>query len=156
MSGISFALATAEHATAEALKALPPREWMVFQDVCWPGRRHTDIDHIAIGPSGVFGIDTLARPNGRLRESAVRGVAVAASQIAGLICSVPRILVTPVLCFWGDDESTGWAGEVRVCSAGNLAATLASRPVVLTPEQVRLVTLELDIVLREAVVPHPA
>src|SRR6478609_11690402 len=32
--------------------------WRIFHDVRWPGRAQASIDHIVVGPSGVFVVDT--------------------------------------------------------------------------------------------------
>jgi len=49
--------AEVEERTAEALAALPPG-WVVLHEVAWPGRRYANIDHVVVGPGGVFVIDT--------------------------------------------------------------------------------------------------
>ena len=78
--------AAGEEATARALASLPP-EWTVLHDVRWPGRRKANIDHVVIGPGGVFVIDSkywsgtvsvagdVLRQNGRSREKVVAAVA---------------------------------------------------------------------------------
>src|SRR4051794_41984408 len=45
--------AVGEARTAAMLKHLP-REWTTLHDVRWPGRRFANIDHIVIGPAGIF------------------------------------------------------------------------------------------------------
>lgn len=160
--------AAGERATAEALRALPAGEWMVFHDVRWPGRRYANIDHIAVGPAGVYVIDSknwsgrvtldhgVLRQNGYGRDKAVASVAEAAAEINGLIRSVTPVRVAPVLCFVRPDGPTGSVGGTLVCDTSNVVTMLASRAAVLTPEQVRLIILDLDIVLREAVAPPVA
>ena len=71
--------------TAEALAQLPG-EWTVFHDIPWPGRRDATIEHVAVGPGGVFVIDTaessgrlqvrrdVLRRNGRLRDGSATAV----------------------------------------------------------------------------------
>ena len=49
--------AAGETRTAEALAALGP-EWVVLHDQRWPGRRLANIDHVVIGPGGIFVIDS--------------------------------------------------------------------------------------------------
>ena len=58
--------ADGERATAAALDALPKDTWTVFHDVRWPGRKFANIDHVAVGPSGIFVIDA-KRYKGRPR-----------------------------------------------------------------------------------------
>ena len=50
--------AAGEQATAKALATLPSDSWVVLHDVRWPGRPFANIDHVAIGPTGVFVIDS--------------------------------------------------------------------------------------------------
>jgi Ca2+/Na+ antiporter len=131
--------AAGEEATARAL-ALLPAEWTVLHDVHWPGRSKANIDHVVIGPGGVFVIDSklwngtvsvagdVLRQNGRSREKNVAAVAEAALAVTGVIGQVPAV---PVLCFVRDEPITGWARDVMVCSTANVSEMLTSRPPVL-------------------------
>ena len=88
--------AEGEAATAEVLATLPPG-WTSLHDVRWPGRRLANVDHVLIGPGGVFVIDSKnwtgritvegghLRQNGYSREKAVAGAADAALAVAELI-----------------------------------------------------------------------
>jgi hypothetical protein len=157
--------ADGEQATAEALSALPREHWTVFHDVHWPGRRYANIDHVAVGPGGVFVIDSknwtgsiavrdhVLRQNGRSRETTVAAAADAAIAVAAITASVPPQQVQSVLCFVRDEPVTGWARDVIVCTTGNIAQMLLTRPSVLDEAQVRQAALELDISLREATAP---
>lgn len=49
--------AVGERATAALLSSLPDRRWSVHHDLAVPGSR-ANIDHVAIGPTGVWVIDT--------------------------------------------------------------------------------------------------
>jgi len=154
-------------ATAATLAALAPEEWTVLHDVRWPGRGCANVDHVVIGPSGVFVIDVRAwdgrisvrgdelRQNGRVREMAVVGAAEAAQQVARVAGSVDPRHVKPVLCFVRDEQLVGWTYDVLVCSTATLLTMLLSRPTVLTPVQRGKVALELDASLRTAT-PRPA
>jgi hypothetical protein len=51
--------ASGELATAQLLERLPRRRWVVVHDRSVPGSR-ANVDHVAIGPSGVWVIDTKA------------------------------------------------------------------------------------------------
>src|SRR4029078_1986798 len=51
--------------TSEALAQLTG-EWTVFHDVPWPGQPDATIEHVAVGPGGVFVIDT-PESSGRLQ-----------------------------------------------------------------------------------------
>ncbi len=59
--------AAGEEVTARILGALPARRWVVFHDRRIPGSR-ANLDHVVIGPTGVWVIDTKtqrARAQGR-------------------------------------------------------------------------------------------
>ena len=132
--------ARGEEATARALAALPGDQWRVFHDVRWPGRRHANLDHVVVGPSGVFVVDSkswsghlsldggVLRQGGRRRDSAVAGVVAAALAVAELVPEVEARAVRPVLCFDREQPVFGWVGEVMVCSPDNLATMLSSSP----------------------------
>jgi Nuclease-related domain len=164
--------AAGEEATAAALAQLPTDTWTVFNDVKWPGRRYANVDHIVVGPPGVFVIDSknwsgrvtvaddVLRQDGRSRQRDVAGAAEAGLAVAGLVQLLEPSLVHPVLCFVRDDELSGWARDVMVCSTSNVVAMLTSRPDVLAEHQVNQLGLDLDLGLRDAglaaaVVPRP-
>ena len=148
--------AAGEQQTAAVLSALPKEGWTVLHDRRWPGRKLANIDHVVVGPPGVFVIDSknwsgrvcvkdgVLRQNGYRRESTVRAAADAAAAVAQLSPTVPPAVVHPVLCFVRDEAFAGWADEVLVSSANNLVQMISSCPPVLTPEQVRHASLELD------------
>jgi hypothetical protein len=160
--------ADGEQATAAALDVLPKESWTVFHDVRWPGRKYANVDHVAVGPTGVFVIDSknwsgsitvrdnVLRQNGRSRESTVAGAAEAALAVIGLTPVVMPEHVQPVLCFVRDDHLTGWARDVMVCSTANLVEMLTTRPEVLPPHIVSEACLQLDAMLRSATAPVAA
>jgi len=131
--------AAGEEATAVALAFLPAG-WTVLHDVRWPGRPRANIDHVVIGPGGIFALDSkhwagtvtvtdgVLRQNGRAREREVAGAAEAALAVTAVIANVP---VVPVLCFVRDEPVVGWARDVMVCSTGNVVDLLLSRPPIL-------------------------
>lgn len=154
--------ADGEQATAAALDVLPKESWTVFHDVRWPGRKYANVDHVAVGPTGVFVIDSknwsgsitvrdnVLRQNGRSRESTVAGAAEAALAVVGVTPVVMPEHVQPVLCFVRDDRLTGWARDVMVCSTANLVEMLTTRPEVLPPHIVNEACLQLDARLHSA------
>ena len=154
--------AEGEEATAAALAGLPAEEWTVFHDLRWPGRKFANVDHIVVGPPGVYVIDSknwsgsigvsnnVLRQNGRARETAVHGAAEAAMAVSGLARSVSPLQVHPVICFVRDEPVAGWARDVLLCSTSNVIQMLTSRDVVLSAEVRRMVTLELDAALHSA------
>jgi Nuclease-related domain len=57
-----------ERVVAEYLEPLRAGGWLVFHDVpCESGREKFNIDHVAVGPGGVFAIETKARRKGAAR-----------------------------------------------------------------------------------------
>jgi hypothetical protein len=58
--------------------------------------------------------------------------------------------VHPVLCFVRDDELSGWARDVMVCSTSNLVPMLMSRPAVIAADQVAQLCLALNQGLQSA------
>ncbi len=90
-----------ERTTSAVLARLDPSLWSVRHDVRWPGRSRANIDHLAIGPGGVFVIDSknwsgqvlgkngVLRQNGYSREKAVVGAAEAAIAELELVPDVP-------------------------------------------------------------------
>jgi hypothetical protein len=150
--------AEGETRTASARGALGP-EWIVFHDHRWPGRRLANIDHIVVGPGGIFVVDSknwsgdvsvhgrVLRQNGRSREKAVASAADASLAIAELVPTHAH-LVRAVLCFARDDDMSGWVRDVMVCSTSNVARMLASRPRLLDEARVRELALSIDVELR--------
>jgi hypothetical protein len=151
--------AAGERATGGVLAGLDPEVWSVLHDVRWPGRMRANIDHVAIGPAGVFVIDSkgwsghvavkngVLRQNGYSRDKEVAGAAEAAIAVLKLVPDVP---VQPVICLVRDEPLDGWVRDVMLCSTGNLRTMLATRPPVLSPDDVRRVAARLGSVLQQA------
>ena len=160
--------AEGEEATANALAQLPTGTWTVFHDVKWPGRRYANVDHIVVGPPGVFVIDSknwsgqvaiedgVLRQGGRSRESSVAAAAEAGLAVARLVPLLEPRRVHPVLCFVRDDELSGWVRDVMVCSTSNVVTMLTSRSAVLAEHEVNQLCLDLDLGLRDAGLAAPA
>ena len=137
--------AAGERATGEVLAELQAAGWFVLHDLAWPGRQKANIDHLVVGPGGIFVIDTknwsgsvevrdgVLRQNGRSRESAVDGVRRAVAAVQPLVPDVP---VQPVLSLHGDLTMQERAGGVILCSTSTLREMLESRPAVLEPADV--------------------
>ncbi len=155
--------AEGEEATAAALAQLPTGTWTVLHDRKWPGRPYANVDHIVVGPPGVFVIDSknwsgrvevrdgVLRQGGRSRETSVATAVDAGKAVAGLLPPLlgPQ-LVHPVLCFAGEDEVSGSVRDVVVCSTSNLVPMLLSRPAVLAADQVVQLYLALNQGLQSA------
>jgi hypothetical protein len=147
----------AEEATATALMALPA-SWTVLDELAWPGRRFENIDHVVIGPSGVFVIDSrswsgrvesgvLVR-SGRDRSPAVWGASAAARSVAGLVPSVCPDQVHAVVCVAEGAPRAAWVDDVMVCSAEQLVGELIGHAEVLPGELARAVATDVGRRLR--------
>lgn len=158
--------AEGEVRTASALSTLPVSEWTQLHDLRWPGRRFANIDHVVVGPGGIFVIDSknwsgavrvdrsTLRQNGRSREGAVAACADSAMAVSELLPTEYARLVTPVLCFVREDSLTGWARDVAICSTSTLQKLLLTRRPMLTPQQVNEVSLMLGGGLHSATSPR--
>ncbi len=152
--------AEGEARTAKALSRLG-RDWVVLHDVQWPGRRLANIDHVVVGPGGIFVIDSknwagkltvdgeVLRQDGRSRERTVAAAADAALAVAELAPAYSS-LVRPVLCFAREEKLSGWMRDVMICSTSNVKRMLTSRPPVLDRARVKEVATRLDMQLRSA------
>ncbi|MCX6406256.1 MAG: nuclease-related domain-containing protein [Propionibacteriales bacterium] len=142
--------AEGEARTAEVLAAGLGPGWTVLHDVRWPGRQRANVDHVAVGPTGIFVIDSknwsgrialadgVLLQNGRRRQWAVDGCADAASAVA---LRLPDLTaqVEPVLCFTRDDPMHERSRGVLLCSTATLIELLTSRPTVWDAHDVRQV-----------------
>jgi hypothetical protein len=146
--------AAGDRTTAKALTSLPSDSWVVLHDVRWPGRPFASIGHVAIGPSGVFVIDSqscsgsvrldgkVLLQDGRPHARELVSAREAAAAVSRLLAGLPSVQVSSVLCFVGKDV-TGWVGPVLVCNTSNIAHVLMSRRTVMTPDLVQAVASEL-------------
>lgn len=156
--------ADGEAQTGAALDQLRLHGWTTFHDVRWPGRQRANIDHVVVGPGGVFVVDSknwsgvvrvvgdVLYQGSRRREREVAAAADAALAITQFLQGLPA---TPVLCFVRPEPIDGWARDVMVCSTQNLAARLAAQPPTLGPESMRRVSSILERHLASAVRPTP-
>lgn len=140
--------AEGERATGKALDTLPG-DFVVVHDLKLPGSR-ANIDHLAIGPPGVFTIETKNYKNpviirsgkvtsgGRSLDSVV-AQAQRQAEAMSLMLDVP---VRPIVCVHGGGvEVQGWftkpvVGGVRFCSGRRLTKLVEGAPVVLQNEQI--------------------
>ncbi len=140
--------AAGEEATADVLADLPALEWRVFHDVHWPGRRYANIDHVLVGPQGVFVVDSKAwtgyvdaragvlRQNGHRRTRAVVAAQAAATAVAELVPGLDPDKVKQVICLVRPEPVFGWVDELMLCSTANIVTLLSSRPTVLSKQEV--------------------
>jgi hypothetical protein len=130
-------------------------EWSVIHDATLG---HGNVDHIVIGPGGVFAIETKSRA-GHVRVRDIHGGTIyqARAHCAALeeICGRP---VEPLLVFsraWVD-RPLSRRGGVRVLPARMLAKHLRSRPVALAPADVERVHALIGTALRARASQAPA
>jgi hypothetical protein len=141
--------AAGERRTARLLSHLERHGWAVLHDLALP-RSQANIDHLVIGPGGVFTIDTKQYrgrlqldPAGRLWHGryslapALRAVSFEADQAAQVLPD-PGVAVVPIVAVhgsqvpWGKVVSDG----VPVLAATRLPSLLRALPAVLGPERV--------------------
>lgn len=151
---------TRDTGASGALEALAWRGWVVLGDRTRRGG--ATLDHVLIGPGGVFVVSRLRWPGpvavvdgelhlaGRPSPRDISDVSEAAGEVLAM---VPEVPVHPVLCLERHEPVTGWVRNVMVCGSSNVEEILTTRPSVLGPEQVRQVADVLEARLRP--VPAP-
>jgi hypothetical protein len=134
--------------TTRALEALDPAVWTVITDLEWPGGRYGNVDHVVVGPSGVYVVDTknwhgdIAVYGGRLRyeglthDSVVAYLVEAAAAVALLTPGVPRQQIRPVLCVAGATGLETHVGTMLVCSPDTLPSVLEARVHTMSSHQI--------------------
>jgi len=141
--------AEGERRVAETLDTLGQYGWTALHDVHWPGRPLANLDHVAIGPGGVFIIDaknwtgdvTLAdgvlRQNGYRRDREVEAVADATAAVTALVPPQHRSALAGMICLAGQDQAaTRTTQGVRVVGRLQLAGHLVGLPAKLSPYDV--------------------
>jgi hypothetical protein len=141
--------AVGERRTARLLAPLERHGWAVLHDLAVPDSR-ANIDHLLIGPGGVFVIDSKQYrgrlqldPSGRLWHGrsplapALRAVSFEADQ-AALVVTDPDVVVVPVMAVHGAHVPWGKVvmNGVPVVSARRLPSMLRELPGVLGPERI--------------------
>jgi hypothetical protein len=128
--------ASAEEHVGRMLEQLPPTRWHVIHDASF-GRGN--IDHILIGPAGLFTVETKSHP-GPVRVGRVHGATIRQAQAQrDAIEHVLGVPVEPLLVFsraWVDRPLARRKG-VRVLPARVLLAHLRKRKETLSREQVK-------------------
>jgi hypothetical protein len=141
--------AAGERRTAQLLDPLERHGWAVLHDLAIPGSR-ANIDHLVIGPGGVFVVDSKhyrgrlqLDPTGRLWHGryplapVLRAVDYEADQAARVLVD-PDVVVVPIVAVhgaqvpWGKLVTQG----VPVVAARRLPSMLRALPAVLGPERV--------------------
>jgi hypothetical protein len=141
--------AAGERRTARLLAVLERHRWAVLHDLAVPGSR-ANIDHLVIGPGGVFVIDS-KQYRGRLQldgsgrlwhgryplAPTVRTVEFEADQAAQVLVD-PDVVVVPIVAVHGAQVPWGKVvmNGVPVVAARRLPSMLRQHPAVLGPERV--------------------
>jgi hypothetical protein len=140
--------AAGERRTARLLGPLERKGWVVLHDLAVPGSR-ANLDHLMIGPGGVFVVDSKQYrgrlqldPSGRLWHgryplaSTVQAVSFGADRAAQVLADphvvVPIVAVHGAQVPWGKVVVEG----VPVVTARRLPSMLRTLPAVLGPERV--------------------
>jgi hypothetical protein len=154
--------AAGERRTARLLGQLERQGWVVLHDLAVPGSA-ANIDHLAIGPGGVFVIDS-KQYRGRLQldssgrlwhgryplTTVLRAVSFEADRAAQVLADpqvvAPIVAVHGVQVPWGKVVTQG----VPVVSARRLPSMLRTLPAVLGPERVAALAHQARIRFRAA------
>jgi Nuclease-related domain len=141
--------AVGERRTARLLAALERHGWAVLHDLAVPGSR-ANIDHLVIGPGGVFVIDSKQYrgrlqldPSGRLWHgryplaATLQAVSFEADR-AALVLADPDVMVVPIVAVHGAQVPWGKVviRGVPVVPARRLPNMLGELPPMLGPERV--------------------
>jgi hypothetical protein len=142
-----------ERRTAQLLGPLERHGWAVLHDLAVP-RSRANIDHLAIGPGGVFVIDSKQYrgrlqldPTGRLWHGryplapTLQAASFEADQAAQVLPD-PGMAVVPIVAVHGAQVPWGKVvvGGVPVVAARRLPSMLRALPAVLGPERVAVLT----------------
>jgi hypothetical protein len=138
-----------ERRTARLLAPLERQGWVILHDLAVP-RSRANLDHLVIGPGGVFVIGS-KQYRGRLQldrfgrlwhgryplEPALRAVSFEADQAARVLPD-PGVAVVPIVAVHGAQVPWGKvsSGGVPVVAARRLPSMLRALPAVLGPERV--------------------
>jgi hypothetical protein len=141
--------AAGERRTARLLGELEQHGWAILHDLAVPGSR-ANIDHLVIGPGGVFVIDSKQYrgrlqldPSGRLWHGryplapTLGAVSFEADQAAQVLTD-PDVVVRPIMAIHGAQVPWGKLviDGVPVVPARRLPSMLRALPAVLGPERV--------------------
>jgi nuclease-like protein len=146
-----------EESTAKALRALEGEGWIVMHDLDAAG--HGNVDHIAVGPGGVFVLDSKNLPGSVTVDG--RGVTVRRLDDPSLSYQHPgsrhlvdlarqthdrtlrssqvKAWVTPVMVLWAEFPQRVVEGRCTYVHGDEVVAWLRSRPAKMSPARVRVV-----------------
>lgn len=135
--------------------------WQRIDDIRWPGYEFANVDHVIVGPAGVFVIDVQRgtklydldegaklRRHARLPKREVEDVVSAAHAVGSLLGMVHRRPMA-VLCLVDERRVEATIGEALICSPDTLLPRLGAMAPILDQTQVREIAERLakDLVL---------
>lgn len=131
--------AAGERAVAATAAGLPWPHWRTMHDVHWPGRPFANLDHVFVGPTGIFVVDAknwtgdvqvkdgVLRQNGYRRDKRTAQAAQGASAVAALLAPRHRRLVRAVVCLVGQEGMATTTNDgVTVVSLDRLLGFLSA------------------------------
>lgn len=146
--------AEGERKTGAVLDRLPDG-YVVMHDLRMPGGRG-NIDHVVVGPTGVFNVETKNYKHGVTIEGGVPRsnghkldkVVDQAQRQAAALHSATGVTVSPIVCVHGGVE-VGWfqkptVNGVRFCSGRRLRKILTAGPDRLAADEVRRISSSLS------------
>jgi hypothetical protein len=140
--------AKGEEQVGGLLDGLEGRGWHAIHDA---SLGNGNVDHILIGPAGVFTVETKSHP-GPVRVARIHGATIGQAQAQQrAIARVTGVEVEPLIVYsraWIDRPLARRKG-VRVLPARMLARYLDRRGATLSPEQVRRAQRSVEAALRE-------
>ena len=155
-----------EQAVAEELQSLLSLNFQVFHDV--PGKDKWNIDHVAVGPSGVFAIETKYRTkrpgkaNARDNEATFDGSKIqfpssydvdapkqaeaSARWLATMLSKATgeRVTVQPIVALPGWWVTLKAKSDVKVLSGKQVSGFIAKEPVRLSDEAIKRISYQLE------------
>lgn len=131
-------------ATGFGLDRLPQTHWKHFRDVRCPARPDDKIDHVLVGPSGVYVIGYRGSDEVAISPETATTYAAAAFGVGALLPERYQSRIRPALCFREQEPVAELVGDVMVASSMTLAHILRSSPVVLSTSEVADVWRRLD------------
>jgi Nuclease-related domain len=135
--------------------------WQRIDDIQWPGYEFANVDHVLVGPAGLFvidvqhgtklydlGEDAAMRRHARLPKREVEDVVSAAHAVGSLLGMVHRRPMA-VLCLVDERRVEATIGEALVCSPDTMIPRLNAMAPILDETQVREISERLakDLVL---------
>ena len=138
--------AEGEEWIGEVLRPLESQGFFILHDRSMP-RSRANIDHIVVGPPGVFVVET-KHYTGKLSERRKRDfVAQAKREAAAVAIVVSPVPVTPFVCIL-EEVDLGWFTQevdgVRIVWPHQLATELRYAPIRLTSDQVHWLADRID------------